>query len=359
MHSTHTGLAPAGRRLAAMALITSVALVTLLGAARAEAAPRALASGGTTLALKKSVAGALAGAGVAVKPLKPAKAGKRGVLFPVTGGALDPATATGTIRHSGGLRLSAGGARLDLRDFVIKVGKRATLSAKVGKGRVTILRLDLSKAKVGRDSLAYRIANVRAGLTGTAAKAINATFGARVARRGLVLGSATVVAAPDFVDILAEGDTQLTLDPGAAALLSGAGISAGPIAPAAVAGGALAFPITGGRLGTDSVSGEVRHSGGISLSDGGTTVELREFTINLDADPDLTALVGPNRVSILDLDLSGAKVSVGRSNGAVRVEGVKAKLTAAAAGALNGAFGVSAFAQGQLLGTTVTHAATG
>lgn len=359
MQTVHAGAMPLGRRLAVLALGITMVLFAALGPARAEAAPKALASGDTTLALKKSVGKALSKAGVAVKPLKPAKATKTGVRFPVTGGSLNAATARGTIRHSGGLRLKAGGTKLDLRNFTIKVAKKATLSAKVGKGRVTILNLDLSKAKIGRDQLAYRIANVRAVLTGVAAKAINATFGAKVAARGLVLGKATVVAAPEFVDVLAEGDTRLTLDPGAAALLSGAGIGASPIAPASASGGALAFPITGGRLGTEELSGEVRHSGGIRLSDGGTTVDLSEFTINLDAAPDLTALVGPDRVSILTLDLSQAAIAVGRSNGRVTVSGVEARLTAAAAGALNAAFGVSAFEEGQLLGTTATHAATG
>ncbi len=350
---------PLSRRLGVLALGITIALTAALGPARAEAAPKALASGDTTLALQKSVAKALAKAGVAVKPLKPAKASKAGVRFPVTGGSFDVEAVRGTIRHSGGLRLAAGGAKLDLKKFVIEVRKKAFLTAKVGGDRVRILNLDLSKAKLGRDQLAYRIAKVGAALTGGAAKAINATFGAKVASGGLVLGRATVVAAPEFVDVLTGGDTRLRLDPAVASLLGGAGISAAPIAPATAVGGDLAFPVTGGRLGTEDSSGEVRHSGGIRLSDGGTTVDLTSFTINLDAAPDLTALVGPDRVSILTLDLSQATVSVGKSNGQVTVAGVRANLTAAAAGALNAAFGVTAFEEGQLLGTTVTHAATG
>jgi hypothetical protein len=349
-----------GRRMAALAAGLAVALAVWILPARAEAAPAQLSSGTTTLAINKAVAKALNGAGVAVKPLKPAKAGKSGIGFPVTGGSFDVETVRGTIRHSGGLRLAANGAKLDLEKFTIKVGKKATLSAKVGGSRVTILNLDLSKAKLGREGLAYRIAKVKAALTGAAAKAINATLGAKVAAGGLVLGRATVVALPTEVNVLADGDTSLTLDPGAAALLGGAGISAAPVGPATVgSGGSLVFPITGGKLATADLAGVIPHSGGIRLSDGGTTVDLLSFEINLDADPDLTALVGPDRVSILSLDLSGATIAVGKSNGRITVSGVKARLTAAAAGALNAAFGVSAFAEGQLLGTTVTHAATG
>ena len=361
MQNAQTRALPApGYRLAVLALGLSVALAVWILPARAEAAPAQLTSGTTTLALDKGVAKALTGAGVAVKPLKPAKAGKAGIGFPVTGGSFDVETVGGTIRHSGGLRLAGGGAKLDLKKFIIKVGKKATLSAKVGGSRVRILNLDLSKAKLGREDLAYRIAKVKAALTGAAAKAINATFGAKVAAGGLVLGQATVVALPAEVAVLADGDTSLTLDPGAAALLGGAGISAAPVGPATVgSGGSLLFPITGGKLATDDLTGVIPHSGGIRLSDGGTTVDLLSFEINLDADPDLTALIGATRASILSLDLSGATIAVGKSNGRIAVSGVQARLTGAAAGALNAAFGVSAFAQGQLLGTTVTHAATG
>ena len=275
-----------------LALLALVAL----GAPRADAA--ALSGGDTTLALKKGVAKALSGAGVAVKPLKPANAGKKGIAFPITGGQLDTATLTGKVRHSGGLRLEAGGDRLDLEDFTIKLGKKPSLSARVGGDRVKILNLDLSKAKLGREGLAFRAARVKAALAGTAAKAINATFGAQVVAGGLVIGSATVVAETVDVRVLAEGDTQLTLDPGAAALLAGAGISAAPVGPATVtSAGALAFPITGGTLQTAGPTGTIEHSGGIRLSDshGPTIVDLLSFTISIDAAPDLTALVGSSR----------------------------------------------------------------
>ncbi len=83
-------------------------------------------------------------------------------------------------------------------------------------------------------------------------------------------------------------------------------------------------------------------------------MELTSFTINVDAAPDLTALVGGERVSILSLDLSGLTSSVkGRR---VTLGGVKASLTAAAAGALNGAFGVTAFTEGLVLGTATVSA---
>ena len=51
-------------------------------------------------------------------------------------------------------------------------------------------------------------------------------------------------------------------------------------------------------------------------------MELTEFTINVDSDPDLTALVGGQRVSILKLDLSGLQAQRQRpSDHARRGEG--------------------------------------
>ncbi len=212
MSNTKASARPAATGPPAALLGTAIGLALLalvaLGAPRADAA--ALSGGDTTLALKKGVAKALSDAGVAVKPLKPATAGKKGIAFPITGGQLDTATLTGKVRHSGGLRLEAGGDRLDLEDFTIKLGKKPSLSARVGGDRVKILNLDLSKAKLGREGLAFRAARVKAALAGTAAKAINATFGAQVVAGGLVIGNATVVAETVEVRVLAEGDTQLT-----------------------------------------------------------------------------------------------------------------------------------------------------
>ena len=82
----------------------------------------------------------------------------------------------------------------------------------------------------------------------------------------------------------------------------------------------------------------IRHSGGISLTAGQTTVELRDFVI----DPlrqQLTARVGDARVPILSLDFSRARLSLG---GGLRLGPVGGSLTAVAADALNAAFGLPA-----------------
>jgi hypothetical protein len=150
------------------------------------------------------------------------------------------------------------------------------------------------------------------------------------------------------------GKTVLKLSPGATGALESLGLAASPIRPARGRGARLSFPITGGKLNAKTLAGQIRHSGGIRLSAGGTQLKLRRFFINIDSEPDLTAKVGGSRVSILSLDLSKAKIRKGKRR--IVVRGVVARLTADAAQALNATFNVTAFTPGLELGRASVHA---
>jgi hypothetical protein len=339
------------RRVSILALAAIVA--ALLAAAPAASAKVDLAGGFTTLKLAESTANVLQANDVAVTPLRPARVRRGGIAFPITGGAIDPARGRGRINHSGGLALRAGGTRVALRSFRVHVGaRRAILTAKVGRGRLTVLSLSLRNARISRQGLGTIVSRVRAVLSGQAARALNAAFQTSLFAKGLPIGRVTVRAVPGQAE-LAGGATTLGLDPGAAQALQSLGVEAAPIDPASPTSGGLAFPITGGKLNVKSLAGRVRHSGGIRLSKGSTAVELTSFTINVDSNPDLTALVGGQRVSILNLDLSQADAQV--SGRRITLAGVRAGLTAGAAQALNQAFSTGAFTEGLVLGTaTVT-----
>ena len=76
------------------------------------------------------------------------------------------------------------------------------------------------------------------------------------------------------------GATTLKLDAGAVAALTGLGVAPAPIAPAyALPSGELAFPITNAPFWA-LLSGTIKHSGGISLTAGATTVKLENFWID-------------------------------------------------------------------------------
>lgn len=359
---------PSGRkRLFGFGAIIALAF-GLVGLTAGPASAAKIAGGKTGLKLNAGVAKALADNGVAVAPVKPAKVKKGAVVFPVTGGRINPNTAASKIRHSGGLRFSAGGNKLVAKSFVVRTGKSNRLSAKVGGNRVNLLNLNLSKARVkpkGKNKI--RIGRVGVSLSGVAASALNDTFHVHLFSKGMRIGRVGVDLRtksnnkpnkpnkPTTVALQSKGSTDLTLDPGTAQALSDLGVAVAPVGNASVTpAGAVAFPITGGRVDASSFAGTIRHSGGISLSAGDVTVALTRFRINVDADPDLTALVGGQRVSILSLDLSGLDAQVKGKK--ITLSGVSASLTADAAAALNGAFGVSAFTEGLTLGTAQVNA---
>ncbi len=174
------------------ALGASLALAVALTVAFAGTAS---ASGGsrTTLALDPGTASALTSLGVSVAPVAPATAGPDGVSFPVSriGGSIFKPSLT--VSHRGGLALSAGPTTVSLTDYKIVIDRSPDLVATVNGGpRVSILDLNLSKARLGFSSGALTLGPVKATLTQDAATALNGAFNVNAFTKGLVLGTATV-----------------------------------------------------------------------------------------------------------------------------------------------------------------------
>ena len=338
-------------------LIPLVAAGALLVAAPAAQADVRLAGGSTQLTLDKATAKALGSLGVKVAPTGPARAKGRKLTFPIGGGSIDPASAAGTVAHRGGLRLSAGGTRVTLKNYRVTVGKRITLSAKLGRSRVTILDLT-GRPEVTRSGFGTNVTGLTARLNRTAAKALNAAFGVTAFRKGLALGRVKVAATPAETELLATGTTALAIDPAALQAIAGQGIAPGVIAPATLAGATASFPITGGLAALDLSAAEVTHAGGLSLTKGATVVTLTDYAIRLTPSPQVLATLnaGAEQVALLDLDLTGVTPAV--SGRTVTLAGATAKLTQGAAEALNAAFGTTAFTGGLVLGTA-TVTATG
>ncbi|MGZ8634944.1 MAG: hypothetical protein ACXWZZ_13975 [Solirubrobacteraceae bacterium] len=330
------------------------ALVALAVAAPAGAATVKLSGGSTTLKLDPATAKALTGLGVSVTPIAPAKAGAKGVSFPITGGTINPATAAGTITHSGGLQLRAGATKVRLTSFTIGVDRTPTISVKAGKARLHAFSLALGGAKISRAGLATNVSGVTVKLSAKGAAALNAAFGVKAFKRGLRVGTATVKTTPAQV-AFSGGATSLALDPGTAQALTSLGIAAAPAAPAtANPDGSLAFPITGGKVNAKTLAGSITHSGGLTLTKGSTAVTVTDFTIETAPAPKLTALLGTTRFDLVTLDLGAAKTTIsGRS---VTVGPVVAKLTKGAADALNQAFATTAFTEGLVIGTATVAA---
>jgi Htaa len=149
---------------------------------------------------------------------------------------------------------------------------------------------------------------------------------------------------------VSRGATTLALDPDTAAALTGLGLTVTPLSPSRVADAGVAFPITTGRLNAKSYAGEIRHTGGLRIASSATHVDLNNFRIVIDDAPNLTAQVGSgDRVSIADLDLSGATITP--KGKTLTITGVAVALSDDAAAALNAAFGTDALKGGTPLGT--------
>lgn len=98
--------------------------------------------------------------------------------------------------------------------------------------------------------------------------------------RKTLLGIAMAVAVLPFSvgakEIAPVGTTDVTVDPGVLAFLTGAGIAPSPLAPATLSGATFMFPITGGE--TDTLF--ITHMGGVRLDDGTNFVEVSDFEID-------------------------------------------------------------------------------
>ena len=238
-----------------------VAALPFAAATPAAAQSAAVSDGQTMLRLDRGTAKVLDAAGVQVSPVRPATVGTSGLTFPVTGGAADPRTLAGTVRHAGGIRFRAGGRTVVLRSPAYRIGRRSSLSMRAGGDRLRVLALDLSDARVRRSGLDTRASRIRATLTGGAARALNRAFGVDLFAAGLPIGTVRTEVAYSEV-VFRGGGTTLALDPGAASALQSLGIAAAPLSPASAGDDGLAFPITGGRVDAASLAGRIRHSGG-------------------------------------------------------------------------------------------------
>jgi hypothetical protein len=204
------------KRVAVIGMMAGLIIGPAAGTTSASAAPlqtRApqgthqlrLTGGHTSVTTAPGIAAALLGHGIEPIATPPgtevARTGSSGVTvrftFPVTGGWLNPAKLSGTIRHQGGIlfRDGAAGRQILVSDFVISV-HQGVLTAEVNgnpKVRVPLLRLSLAHATIGSGRHYVRISGIALTLTGAAASALDATFGTHLFKPGLELGTASTL----------------------------------------------------------------------------------------------------------------------------------------------------------------------
>jgi hypothetical protein len=325
----------AGRRLAVVSIVLMSAITADSAHAQLTAGETAKLRGGTTTL---TLGRALGAVGVGVSALPPARtAGRGGLVFPIAGGDIRPATGAGTIAERGGLALTAGHARVRLTDLRVRLARSSVLSARVGRTRVVVLSLDAGRARVTRSGFDTNVLGLRARLTAAGARVLNRALGAGALTRGMPLGTAAVRA--KFAQLLfIGGATTLTFSPEATGVLANQGIALAPISPGNAAGASLSFPISPSKIDAKTLGGQILQRGGLSLTKGSAHVEVANFSITLAGRPILFA---PGPGDLFALDLSTMKRSV--SGRTLRLTGIVARLTPEAAAALNQQFGTTAF----------------
>jgi hypothetical protein len=166
------------------------------------------------------------------------------------------------------------------------------------------------------------------------------------------------------VDQLSGKSTAVALDAGFADALKSLELTPAPVGDASISkAGVASFPITGGNVkyykpGSVSpfVQGEIDHDGaGLSLTGGGTKVELTDFVV----DPGASVLTGKVSVDgkvaaesapLFFLDGRTLKPLEASSDGTAVLEGTTVKLKAEAADLLNQTFKVDALQEGLVIG---------
>jgi hypothetical protein len=151
-------------------------------------------------------------------------------------------------------------------------------------------------------------------------------------------------------------NTVLTLDGAVVSALQAKKVKVVPIEPAGPGGPAgVRFPITGGKVNSETLAGSIEHSGGLRFSIGRKTLEVTDFVADTESSV-LSATAGAAEIPLLTLDFAGLKKTT--KGGAIVASGIGVGLTPAAASAMNGILGVNFFEKGLALGElTVTATA--
>lgn len=160
---------------------------------------------------------------------------------------------------------------------------------------------------------------------------------------------------------LINGRTAVQLSPAFTGALTSLNVTPRAIGRAQIVNGSAQFPIIEGTLDVATARGEVVHQGGLSLTAGTTRVELKNFVIDTPGTtPVLTGLVVANnsvvgRIPLFNLQLPASfqvPLPIFRTfgNRLLVLTEINVTLTRQAATALNGAFNVTAFAEGIPIG---------
>jgi hypothetical protein len=213
--------------------------------------------------------------------------------------------------------------------------------------------------------------SVAAALAASAALGLSACgAGGTSAAAATTSASQTAPKAAATVRTVPGGNTGVTLDQGFVSALGQLGLTPGTVGNATLSNGTINFPITGGTVTLYDktsgyrpwVQGILFHQGsGLSLTAGGTTVQLTNFSVDpgkparVFGDVTVNGQLAAPSAPIFNLDGSTLKPVTMDADGSAVLAGTRVLLSSEAAALLNQTFNTTAVKESLLIGTaTIT-----
>jgi hypothetical protein len=261
--------------------LLAAAVVGVIFASKAAAAYDPVAAGSTALKLSPSFARLLHRSEIELEGKGGVTVHGRTIVFPLSEGTLEPVEAKGTMEHAGQLVFIAGGRELPLRSLQLKTTRPSSpFSAKVGGGQLKLTSAaGLASERLGFGS-SFETTDMR--LSVKVASRLERKLRLRgVFEGGQLLGSAKTTVEPATVVLSAMGAVDVTLDPTFSATLAEFFVAINPVFPAEHPG-PFSFPITGGNLAPNGLSGILKTAGGVELIQlGGGQLTLRNLALEI------------------------------------------------------------------------------
>ena len=369
-----------GTMLSAVAVVAALAAL-LAFAPFASATSDPVASGTTSLTLKKGFFKTLKKKGVKVLKVSPGKVKNRKVTLTVAGGSMDPVNGLGNLELSGGFKFKRGKKQAPVKGLVLDTA-HSKLTGKVANRQMKIAVV--SGLTYGRNGFGVNVNVKKLKLTNSAVKQLNKKLGYTKSKKGKkssasaskkdnskdekspfkknqLIAGAYSEAQPKTVALLPSGNVNLATSFATIKKLAEAKVeierTGGTTEPASLPSPTYAFPISGGEISPTASAGTVLTSGGLKLTQKlptgpesalTTNITLGNFSFDLsaktvlvevilesNASPDLnTGNLG--RSSVADISLTGATVTSDPATRTVTVDNASATLQPIAAEVLNG-----------------------
>lgn len=364
-----------GSVLTAVAIAVAV-IASLAFASFASAAANPVAAGSTTtVTLNSGFMNKLKKNKIKLTGIKPATVKGKVVTLPIEEGTLD-VNGQGELTHSGGLKLKAGKKSTTIKALVLNT-TTSSLSGKLGGKSLKIG--SVSGVTATRSGFGTNVAVKSVKLTGKAAKELNKKLGFTGKKKNKkgktvsapkpfkgnqVLGGSSSATQPKTIGVLAQGTASLitnieTDKKFEEAPPNGFLAKINPVPPTELELAlppVLKFPISGGNVAPNGLSGVPQTKGGVDLVQnlgGGkeSTISLKDIWIDLStlkatAEVTVTSTIDPQlnlgsfgRTSISDLNMSAATIKVDEAAKTITVTGASATLQETTAEVINKVFG--------------------